>query len=229
MRIFGNLFRLFIVAITIVLFYLVDKTEGNIVLYNIVLNIFSLLGFIYLDNFKEKLTHIPLGKASPELLKNIKVMYQSKSHFISEIATIEAINEIELLIKPNDISALKPIEKALINSGLDIEVETYENNIIVSYFMLKEIRAKLIEEVDKHLTEFKLNFNDHKQDLIKKIKSDNSINLDEQQLNQNLSLLAKESKAILSHVNSLMLQKNRKQRLTPIQKEINKVKKISMN
>ena len=53
MRIFGNLFRLFIVAITIVLFYLVDKTEGNIVLYNIVLNIFSLLGFIYLDNFKE--------------------------------------------------------------------------------------------------------------------------------------------------------------------------------
>ena len=53
MRIFGNLFRLFIVAITIVLFYLVDRTEGNIVLYNIVLNIFSLLSFIYLDNFKE--------------------------------------------------------------------------------------------------------------------------------------------------------------------------------
>ena len=25
-----------------------------------------------IDNFKEKLTHIPLGKASPELLKNIK-------------------------------------------------------------------------------------------------------------------------------------------------------------
>ena len=23
-----------------------------------------------IDNFKEKLTHIPLGKASPELLKN---------------------------------------------------------------------------------------------------------------------------------------------------------------
>ena len=182
-----------------------------------------------IDNFKEKLTHIPLGKASPELLNNIKVMYQGKSHFISEIATIEAINEIELLIKPNDISALKPIEKTLINSGLDIEVETYENNIIVTYFMLKEIRSKLIEEVDKHLTEFKLNFNDHKQDLIKKIKSDNSINLDEKQLNQNLSLLTKESKAILSHVNSLMLQKNRKQRLTPIQKEINKVKKISMN
>lgn len=182
-----------------------------------------------IDNFKEKLTHIPLGKASPELLKNIKVMYQGKSHFINEIATIEAINEIELLIKPNDISALKPIEKALINSGLDIEVETYENNIIVTYFMLKEIRSKLIEEVDKHLTEFKLNFNDCKQDLIKRIKSDTSINLDEQQLNQNLSLLTKESKAILSHVNSLMLQKNRKQRLTPIQKEINKVKKISMN
>ena len=182
-----------------------------------------------IDNFKEKLTHIPLGKASPELLKNIKVMYQGKSHFINEIATIEAINEIELLIKPNDISALKPIEKALINSGLDIEVETYENNIIVTYFMLKEIRSKLIEEVDKHLTEFKLNFNDCKQDLIKKIKSDTSINLDEKQLNQNLSLLTKESKAILSHVNSLMLQKNRKQRLTPIQKEINKVKKISMN
>lgn len=53
MRLYGNLFRLFVVAITIVLFYLVDKTEGNIVLYNIVLNIFSLLGFIYLDNFKE--------------------------------------------------------------------------------------------------------------------------------------------------------------------------------
>lgn len=96
-------------------------------------------------------------------------MYQGKSHFINEIATIEAINEIELLIKPNDISALKPIEKTLINSGLDIEVETYENNIIVSYFMLKEIRSKLIEEVDKHLTEFKLNFNDHKQELIKKL------------------------------------------------------------
>ena len=46
MRIFGNLFRLFVVAITIVLFYLVDKTEGNIVLYNIVLNIFSLSIFI---------------------------------------------------------------------------------------------------------------------------------------------------------------------------------------
>ena len=53
MRIFGNLFRLFVVAITIVLFYLVDKTEGNIVLYNIVLNIFSLSIFIPLDNFKE--------------------------------------------------------------------------------------------------------------------------------------------------------------------------------
>ena len=53
MRIFGNLFRLFVVAITIVLFYLVDKTEGNIVLYNIVLNTFSLSIFIPLDNFKE--------------------------------------------------------------------------------------------------------------------------------------------------------------------------------
>ena len=54
MRIFGNLFRLFIVAITIVLFYFVDKVEWkHLVLYSTVLNIFSLLGFIYLDNFKE--------------------------------------------------------------------------------------------------------------------------------------------------------------------------------
>jgi len=104
-----------------------------------------------IDNFKEKLTHIPLGKASPELLKNIKVMYQGKSHFINEIATIEAINEIELLIKPNDISALKPIEKALINSGLDIEVETYENNIIVTYFMLKDEHTALLKELNAKL------------------------------------------------------------------------------
>ena len=53
MRVFGNLFRLFVAIVIILLFYFLDKTDGGTVLYSILLNIFSLSIFIPLDNFKE--------------------------------------------------------------------------------------------------------------------------------------------------------------------------------
>jgi len=73
----------------------------------------------------ETLAHIRAGKANPKILDNIKVPYYGNPAPLNNVASVTVPDAKTILITPWEKNMLKPIEKAILDSGVGI---TPDNN-----------------------------------------------------------------------------------------------------
>jgi ribosome recycling factor len=90
---------------------------------------------------------IRTGRASPALLERIRVEYYGTPTNLIELASVSAPEPHQLLIRPWDVSALKEIEKAILQSDLGLTPSNDGKVIRLMIPALTEDRRKELTKV----------------------------------------------------------------------------------
>ncbi len=93
------------------------------------------------------------GRATPQLLERIVVEYYGTPTPLNQLAGVQAPDPRSLLIAPYDTSALKDIEKAILESDLGINPSNDGKVIRLSIPQLTEERRKEMVKVVRGLAE----------------------------------------------------------------------------
>ncbi len=93
------------------------------------------------------------GRATPQLLERIVVEYYGTPTPLNQLAGVQAPDPRSLLISPYDTSALKDIEKAILESDLGINPSNDGKVIRLSIPQLTEERRKEMVKVVRGLAE----------------------------------------------------------------------------
>ena len=125
-----------------------------------------------LEHLVEALLGIRAGKASPNVLKGIMVDYYGTPTPIQQIASIGSPDPRQLLIQPWDASAVKLIEKAILNSDLGINPQN-DGRVIRLVFpqLTEERRRELTKQVKKYGEEAKVAVRNIRRDAMDKFKA----------------------------------------------------------
>ena len=99
----------------------------------------------------EQYDSVRAGKANPAVLDRITVDYYGSPTPIQQIASIGSPDPRQLLIQPWDASAVKLIEKAILNSDLGINPQNDGKVIRLTFPQLTEERRKeLVKQIHKY-------------------------------------------------------------------------------
>ncbi len=136
-----------------------------------------------LASYKENLSTIRAGKASPDVLKRIEVDYYGSMTPIASIAEIKAQDARTLIITAWDKSAMKGIEKAINQSDLGINPQNDGSCIRLAFPpMTEERRRDLSKQISKMGEEVKVavrNIRRDANDKVKAMKKDSTMTEDE--------------------------------------------------
>ena len=101
--------------------------------------------------YQNEMTSLRAGRANPRLLDRIMVDYYGTPTPIQQIAAISTPDPRILQISPWDGSALKSIEKAILNSDLGINPQNDGKSIRLAFPQLTEERRKeLVKQIRKY-------------------------------------------------------------------------------
>jgi ribosome recycling factor len=101
----------------------------------------------------EELKGLRTGRASPALVEHIKVGYYGAMTPLKQVAVIAAPEPQTLTIKPYDVSLLKEIEKAILQSDLGLNPQSDGKLIRLVLPPLSEERRKKLAQQAKDLAE----------------------------------------------------------------------------
>ncbi|MFN0050293.1 MAG: ribosome recycling factor [Cytophagales bacterium] len=119
---------------------------------------------LYLDDAKEsmensikhleyELTKIRAGRATPQMLDGVKVIYYGSPTPISQVSSINTPDARTISIKPFEKNLMNEIEKAIRNSDLGLNPTNNGEVIIISVPPLTEERRKDLSKQAKHQAE----------------------------------------------------------------------------
>ena len=124
-----------------------------------------------LASLESELVTIRAGRANPHVLDKIKVDYYGTPTPIQQIAAISTPDPRILQISPWDGSALKSIEKAILNSDLGINPQNDGRNIRLSFPQLTEERRKeLVKQIRKYAENGKVAIRNIRRDAMESFK-----------------------------------------------------------
>ena len=104
-----------------------------------------------IDSVVSDFDSVRAGRANAAVLARIMVDYYGSPTPIQQIAGVASPDARTLLISPFDSSALKNIEKAILNSDLGIHPQNDGKNIRLSFPQLTEERRKeLVKQIRKY-------------------------------------------------------------------------------
>ncbi len=104
-----------------------------------------------IDSVAADFDSVRAGRANAAVLARIMVDYYGSPTPIQQIAGVSSPDARTLLISPFDASALKNIEKAILNSDLGIHPQNDGKNIRLSFPQLTEERRKeLVKQIRKY-------------------------------------------------------------------------------
>ncbi|MBE6644211.1 MAG: ribosome recycling factor [Ruminococcaceae bacterium] len=136
-----------------------------------------------LASYKENLSTIRAGRATPDVLKKIEVDYYGSPTAISSIAEIKVTDARTLTITAWDKSAMKGIEKAILTSDLGINPQNDGSCIRLTFPpMTEERRKELSKQISKMGEEAKVairNIRRDANDKVKAMKKDSEMTEDE--------------------------------------------------
>ena len=126
---------------------------------------------------------IRAGRANPHVLDKIKVDYYGTPTPINQIGSISVPEPRTLVINPWDKSAMKEIEKAIMNSDLGLN-PTNDGDVIRLNVpaLTEERRIELTKKAKKAAEEFKVRIRNERRDAndkLKKMQKDGEITEDE--------------------------------------------------
>ncbi len=136
-----------------------------------------------LASYKENLSTIRAGRATPDVLKKIEVDYYGSPTAISAIAEIKVTDARTLTITAWDKSAMKGIEKAILTSDLGIHPQNDGTCIRLAFPpMTEERRRELSKQISKMGEDAKVairNIRRDANDKVKAMKKDSTMTEDE--------------------------------------------------
>lgn len=104
-----------------------------------------------IDSVAADFASVRAGRANAAVLDRIMVDYYGTPTPIQQIASISSPDPRQLLIQPWDASAVKLIEKAILNSDLGINPQNDGRAIRLSFPQLTEERRKeLVKQIHKY-------------------------------------------------------------------------------
>ena len=118
-----------------------------------------------------ELASIRAGRANPAILDKVTVDYYGSPTPIQQIASIGSPDPRQLLIQPWDASAVKLIEKAILNSDLGINPQNDGKAIRLTFPQLTEERRKdLTKQVRKYAEDSKVAVRNIRRDAVDYVK-----------------------------------------------------------
>ena len=136
-----------------------------------------------LASYKENLSTIRAGRATPDVLKKIEVDYYGSPTAISSIAEIKVTDARTLTITAWDKSAMKGIEKGILTSDLGIHPQNDGTCIRLTFPpMTEERRRELSKQIAKMGEDAKVairNIRRDANDKVKAMKKDSEMTEDE--------------------------------------------------
>ena len=136
-----------------------------------------------IEALKYEFSTIRAGRANAQMLDKIRVDYYGTPTPINQIGSISVPEPRTLVINPSDKSAMKEIEKAIMNSDLGLN-PTNDGDVIRLNVpaLTEERRVELTKKAKKAAEEFKVRIRNERRDAndkLKKMQKDGEITEDE--------------------------------------------------
>jgi ribosome recycling factor len=123
------------------------------------------------EGLKKDLATIRTGRASPNLLDNVKVDYAGVSTPLNHLAGISVPDARLLVIQPWDRNSIRDIEKAILTSDLGLNPNSDGKVIRITIPTLsEERRQELIKVVHKRVEERKVTLRNLRRDALSELK-----------------------------------------------------------
>lgn len=103
-----------------------------------------------IKHVNNELVKIRAGKASPNMLEGLMVVYYGNPTPINQVASINTPDARTLMVKPWEKSVIPEIEKAIINSDLGLNPQNDGEQIIINIPQLTEERRLALAKQAKH-------------------------------------------------------------------------------
>lgn len=136
-----------------------------------------------LTYFKEEISVLRTGRATPSLLDGIEVEYYGQTMKINQVASISVLPPNTIVVQPWDKNALEPIQKAIMQSSLGIAPIADKDSIRLSLPSLnQERREALIKVLNQKTEEAKIAVRRERESAIQrlqKLKEDGEIREDD--------------------------------------------------
>lgn len=124
-----------------------------------------------LEVFRHELSKLRTGRASINILDDLKVEYYGTTTPINQLATLSVPDPRTIAIQPWDTSALASIEKAIMKSDLGLNPVNDGRVIRLPIPPLNEERRKeLVKIVKKYGEECKIGIRNLRRDALKKLE-----------------------------------------------------------
>lgn len=125
-----------------------------------------------LKSLEHELTTVRAGRANPGILDRVMVDYYGTPTPIQQMAAVSVVEARNLVIQPWDMSQLKAIEKAILNSDIGI-TPTNDGKVLRLAFPqpTEERRKELVKQVRKYGEEGKVTIRNIRRDALDKIKA----------------------------------------------------------
>ena len=126
-----------------------------------------------IDHLKNELSHIRAGKASPEMLSDIKVDAYGTPTALQHVANISLVDSRTIAIQPWDKSQLKAIEHAIFASNLGITPMNDGEFIRLTVPPLtEERRLQLVKQTKQYGEDARISLRNTRHKLIEFIKNE---------------------------------------------------------
>lgn len=125
-----------------------------------------------LKSLEHEFSTIRAGRANPAVLDRVLVDYYGTPTPVQQMAAISVVEARNLLIQPWDVSQLKAIEKAIINSDIGITPTNDGKALRLAFPQPTEDRRKeLVKQVKKFGEEAKVTLRNVRRDTLEKFKT----------------------------------------------------------
>jgi len=164
-----------------------------------------------IDSLKNELLTYRAGRANPSVLDRITVDYWGTPTKLKEMANITVPEPRMLLVTPYDMSAVKAVNKAILESDLGLNPSDDGKIIRLVFPQLTEERRKdLLKQVKKTVEDRKVVLRNERRDMvdvIRKLKKDSLITEDDVALSE--KEVQKELDKYIELVDKLLKEKER--------------------
>ena len=163
-----------------------------------------------LEHCSYEVSQIRTGRASTNILDNIKVDYYGTPSQLKTIAHVSAPDAQLLLVQPFDPTSLELIEKAIIASDVGLSPNNDGNVIRLAVPTLTEERRKeLMKTVHKFAEEGKISIRNIRRDVNDQLKNEKDNGLSEDNLKRSLDNVQELTDEYIKKIDSMVIVKEK--------------------
>jgi len=124
-----------------------------------------------LENLGERFTSIRAGRANPNMLDNVNVLYYGTPTPVKQLATIFVPEARTINIKPFDKGCLSAIEKAIFEANLGVTPNNNGEMVFINIPPLtEERRRELVKQAKEYAEDGRIAIRNIRKDVLDEIK-----------------------------------------------------------